>query len=160
MQLGPNPHFAPVMNQTLVVVLSYSRGRAGGPVGGRWGTVRARRCSWFPLWHLAGAVLALVIAIVTGVTTGLVAGYYAGWFDSVSWLAGLLMALPGMVLLLVAGSVLGPSLWISIAIFGVLLSPALCRLVFGAVTAIRSELYVDAARVAGLSDFRIIGQHI
>ena len=112
-------------------------------------------------FSLAGAVFALVIAAVIGVTAGLVAGYYGGWFDSVSsWLAGLVMALPGIIILLAARSVLGPSLWMAMAIFGVLLSPAFYRLVYASVSAVRNELYVDAARVAGLSDLRIIGRHI
>jgi ABC-type dipeptide/oligopeptide/nickel transport system ATPase component/ABC-type dipeptide/oligopeptide/nickel transport system permease subunit len=112
-------------------------------------------------FSLAGALLALVIAAVIGVIGGLLAGYYGKWFDSVSsWLAGLLMALPGIVVLLAARAVLGPSMWLSMAIFGVLLSPAFFRLVYASVTAVRGELYVDAARVAGLSDLRIIGRHI
>ena len=112
-------------------------------------------------FSLAGALLALVIAALIGVTTGLVAGYYGGWFDSVaSWVAGLIMALPGIVLLLAARAVIGPTLWGSMAIFGVLLAPAFYRLVYASVTAVRGELYVDAARVAGLSDLRIIGRHI
>jgi len=112
-------------------------------------------------FSLAGAALALVIALAIGVTGGLIAGYYGKWFDSVSsWLTGLLMALPGIVVLLAARAVLGPSMWLSMMIFGVLLSPAFFRLVYASVTAVRSELYVDAARVAGLSDTRIIGKHI
>jgi ABC-type dipeptide/oligopeptide/nickel transport system ATPase component len=46
------------------------------------------------------------------------------------------------------------------AIFGVLLSPAFFRLVYVSVRAVRDELYIDAARVAGLSDLRIIGRHV
>lgn len=112
-------------------------------------------------FSLAGALLALVVAAIIGVTGGLIAGYYGKWFDAVSsWLAGLLMALPGIVVLLAARAVLGPSMWISMAIFGVLLSPAYFRLVYASVTAVRNELYVDAARVAGLSDGRIIARHI
>ena len=45
-------------------------------------------------------------------------------------------------------------------IFGVILAPAFYRLVYAPVTAVRHELYVDAARVSGLSDVRIIGRHI
>ncbi|BAS14773.1 dipeptide transport system permease protein DppC [Arthrobacter sp. Hiyo8] len=105
--------------------------------------------------------MALVVAVAIGVTGGLVAGYYGGWFDSVSsWLTGLLMAMPGIVILLAARAVVGPSMWLSMMIFGVLLSPAYFRLVYACVTAVRNELYVDAARVSGLSDFRIIGRHI
>ena len=112
-------------------------------------------------FSLAGALVALAVAMVLGVTAGLIAGYYGGWFDAVSsWLTGLMMALPGMVVLLAARAVLGPSMWLSMMIFGVMLSPAFFRLVYASVTAVRNELYVDAARVSGLSDFRIIGRHI
>ncbi|GAB3616117.1 dipeptide/oligopeptide/nickel ABC transporter permease/ATP-binding protein [Okibacterium endophyticum] len=110
---------------------------------------------------IAAALLALVVAVVVGVSAGLIAGYYRGWFDSVSsWVTSLTMALPGIVVLLAARAVLGPSVWLAMLIFGILLSPAYFRLVYAAVTAVRSELYVDAARVSGLSDARIITRHI
>lgn len=110
---------------------------------------------------IAAALLALVVALVIGVIAGLIAGYYRGWFDNVSaWLTTLVMSLPGLVVLLAARAVLGPSVWISMIIFGVILSPAFYRLTYVAVTAVRNELYVDAARVSGLSDGRIISRHI
>ena len=113
------------------------------------------------LFSLAGALLTLVIAVAIGVTGGLLAGYFGGWFDAVSsWLAGIVMALPGIIVLLAARAALGPSMWLSMSVFGVLVSPAFFRLVYAAVTAVRNELYVDAARVSGLSDSRIIGRHI
>lgn len=112
-------------------------------------------------YSIAGAGLALIIAAALGVSGGLIAGYYGRWFDSVSsWVVNLLQALPGIVILLAARAVLGPSVWTSMAIFGVLLSPAFFRLVYAAVTAVRNELYVDAARVSGLPDRRIIAVHI
>jgi peptide/nickel transport system permease protein len=112
-------------------------------------------------FSLGGALFCLVIALLIGVISGLIAGYYHGWFDTVStWIAGLLMALPGIVLLLAARAVLGPSMWMAMGIFGILIAPAFFRLLYAAVTAVRNELYVDAARVAGLSDMRIIGRHI
>ncbi|WP_129663583.1 dipeptide/oligopeptide/nickel ABC transporter permease/ATP-binding protein [Phytoactinopolyspora endophytica] len=110
---------------------------------------------------VAAALVALAVALTIGVIGGLLAGYYGRWFDAVSsWLTGLIMALPGIVVLLAARAVLGPSVWVSMAIFGVLMSPAFFRLVYAAVTAVRNELYVDAARVSGLSDAHIIGRHI
>ncbi|KAA9107696.1 dipeptide/oligopeptide/nickel ABC transporter permease/ATP-binding protein [Microbacterium rhizomatis] len=110
---------------------------------------------------VAAAVLAVVVSLVFGVTSGLLAGYYQGWFDNVaSWFTSLVMALPGMVVLLAARAVLGPSVWISMVIFGIILAPAYFRLVYTSVTAVRSELFVDAARVSGLSDARIIGRHV
>ncbi|WP_159499881.1 dipeptide/oligopeptide/nickel ABC transporter permease/ATP-binding protein [Microbacterium sp. 18062] len=110
---------------------------------------------------IAAALLALVTALVIGVVSGLIAGYYRGWFDAAaSWVTSLLMALPGIVVLLAARAVLGPSVWLAMLVFGILLSPSYFRLVYAAVTAVRGELYVDAARVSGLSDVRIIGRHI
>ncbi|MEV4775924.1 dipeptide/oligopeptide/nickel ABC transporter permease/ATP-binding protein [Microbacterium sp. LTA6] len=110
---------------------------------------------------VAAALLAVLTALVLGVTSGLIAGYYQGWFDNLaSWATSLVMALPAMVILLAARAAIGPSVWISMIIFGVVLSPAYFRLVYTMVTAVRSELYVDAARVSGLSDLRIIGRHV
>lgn len=112
-------------------------------------------------FSIAGAALALIVAAIVGVTGGLIAGYYGRWFEGLSsWVVGLLQALPGIVVLLAARAVLGPSLWTSMAIFGVLLSPAFYRLVYSTVSAVRDELYVDAARVSGLTDGRIISRHI
>lgn len=110
---------------------------------------------------LAAALVAVVTALLLGVVSGLIAGYYRGWFDSVaSWITSLVMALPGIVVLLAARAVLGPSVWLAMLIFGILLAPAYYRLVYAAVSGVRGELYVDAARVSGLSDMRIIGRHI
>jgi peptide/nickel transport system permease protein len=110
---------------------------------------------------MSGAAVALVVAGVLGITSGLLAGYFGKWLEVVgSWVAGLLMALPGIVVLLAARSVLGPSIYSAMIIFGILLAPAFYRVVYTAVTGVRNELYVDAARVSGLSDGRIIARHI
>jgi peptide/nickel transport system permease protein len=112
-------------------------------------------------FSLETAALAVVIAIAIGVVSGLIAGYFGGWFDSLSnWATAILMALPGLVVLLAAASVLGPSMWTSMTIFGILLSPSYFRLVYVTVRAVKNELFVDAARVSGLSDLRIISRHI
>ena len=108
-----------------------------------------------------GALLATAVATVLGVPSGLIAGYYGRAFDAAaSWIANLLMALPAIVVLLALRVVIGSSIWSSMAVFGVLLAPAFYRLVRGTVARVRNDLYVDAARVAGLSDARIIGRHI
>jgi peptide/nickel transport system permease protein len=110
---------------------------------------------------VGGALLATAVATVLGVPSGLIAGYYGRAFDAVaSWAANLVMALPAIVVLLALRVVIGSSIWSSMAVFGVLLAPAFFRLVRGAVSRVRNDLYVDAARVAGLSDARIIGKHI
>ncbi len=110
---------------------------------------------------LLGALLCLVIAIVLGCTLGLLAGYFGGFWDTFgNWFSNILQALPGLVVLLAAAAVLGNSLFLAMGIFGVLLAPAFFRLMFATVRAVRNELYVDAARVSGLGDFKIITRHV
>jgi peptide/nickel transport system permease protein len=110
---------------------------------------------------LETAAWAIILATLIGVIAGLIAGYFGGWFDTVSnWVTALIMALPGIVVLLAAATVVGNSLWIGMSIFGVLLSPAYFRLVYTTVQSVKNELFVDAARVSGLGDMRIIGRHI
>ncbi|HEY0188390.1 MAG TPA: dipeptide/oligopeptide/nickel ABC transporter permease/ATP-binding protein [Cellulomonas sp.] len=137
-----------------------------GENGHLLGADRSGRDVWARLLYgsrfsLLGAALAVVVAVGIGAVSGLIAGYIGRWFDGVaSWAASILMALPAMVVLLAARSVIGTSAWWAMAIFGVLLSASVFRLVRGTVQAVRGELYVDAARVAGLSDLRIIFRHV
>jgi ABC-type dipeptide/oligopeptide/nickel transport system ATPase component/ABC-type dipeptide/oligopeptide/nickel transport system permease subunit len=110
---------------------------------------------------LLSALLCAVVAVAIGLPSGLIAGYYGGAFDSAAnWIANLLMSLPGIIVLLSVRAAFGPSVWISMVVFGVIICPGYFRLTRTAVQSVRNELYVDAARVAGLSDLRIIGRHI
>ena len=158
--------FAPLLtsyNPNTASVLSVLQPPGAGHL---LGTDGAGRDVWARLlfgtrYTLAGALLATVVAGGIGITAGLIAGYYGKWFESgSSWVTNVLMALPAIVVLLAARAVLGPSLWTMMTIFGVLLAPAFYRLVVAAVSGVRHELFVDAARVSGVSDFRIIARHI
>jgi ABC-type dipeptide/oligopeptide/nickel transport system ATPase component/ABC-type dipeptide/oligopeptide/nickel transport system permease subunit len=110
---------------------------------------------------LIAAAIVVVVAIVVGVPSGLLAGYYAGKFDAIaSWLSNMIMALPAMIVLLAVRTALGPSIYLIMTVFGIIIAPGFFRLTRTAVMGVRNELYVDAARVSGLSDARIIGKHI
>jgi len=130
------------------------------------GTDSSGRDVWSRLLYgaqltLLSALLCAAVAIAIGLPAGLVAGYYAGKFEAVSnWIVGILMSLPGLIVLLTIRAAFGPSVWIAMIAFGVLISPSYFRLTRSAVQSVRNELYVDAARVSGLSDLRIITRHI
>ena len=110
---------------------------------------------------LISAVVVVVTAVSIGVPTGLIAGYYGGKFDGVaSWMANMLMSLPSIIVLLAVSAAFGPSILISMFVFGILITPSFFRITRTAVMSVRNELYVDAARVSGLSDLRIISKHI
>jgi ABC-type dipeptide/oligopeptide/nickel transport system ATPase component/ABC-type dipeptide/oligopeptide/nickel transport system permease subunit len=130
------------------------------------GTDSAGRDVWSRLLFgaqltLLSALLCAGVAIAIGLPAGLIAGYYAGRFEAVSnWMVSILMSLPGLIVLLTIRAAFGPSVWISMIAFGVLISPSYFRLTRTAVQSVRNELYVDAARVSGLSDLSIISRHI
>ncbi|WP_406022455.1 dipeptide/oligopeptide/nickel ABC transporter permease/ATP-binding protein [Nocardioides sp. NBC_00850] len=106
-------------------------------------------------------VIALTVAILLGVPGGLVAGYYSGRVDLVlDWLASMVMSLPAIVVMLAIVSSLGTSMWISMTALGCMMAPAVFRLLRAQVHAVRNDLYIDAAKVAGLSDARIVARHI
>jgi ABC-type dipeptide/oligopeptide/nickel transport system ATPase component/ABC-type dipeptide/oligopeptide/nickel transport system permease subunit len=158
--------FAPLLTSfdpNQASVLSVLQPPGGGHL---MGTDGAGRDVWARLLYgarftLAGAALATAVAAILGITAGLVAGYYGKWFETASsWVTNVLMALPGIVVLLAARAVIGPSLWTIMVIFGILLAPAFYRLVAAAVSGVRHELFVDAARVCGVTDTRIIARHI
>ena len=108
----------------------------------------------------AGSIMILT-AIAVGVPMGLLAGYYARWVDGIaSWVANLLMSLPEILIVIVVITSLGSGLIPTMVTIGVLASPDLFRLTRSVVVNVRSELYVDAARVSGLSDASIIFRHI
>jgi peptide/nickel transport system permease protein len=110
---------------------------------------------------LIGASIAVAVAALIGVTGGLFAGYFGRTLDVVaSWVADGLMALPAIIVLLAFFQALGSSIHLSMAVFGIMLSPGFFRLTRNLVRGVRNELYVDAARVSGLSDFRIMWRHI
>ncbi|NVN00723.1 dipeptide/oligopeptide/nickel ABC transporter permease/ATP-binding protein [Arthrobacter sp. SDTb3-6] len=139
---------------------------AGGDTVNLLGTDSVGRDVWSRLVFgarttLLSALLCAAVAIVIGLPSGLVAGYYAGKFDGVAnWVVNVLMALPGIIVLLTVRAALGPSVWISMVAFGILMAPGYFRLTRTAVQSVRNELYVDAARVAGLGDTAIISRHI
>ncbi|MFE9750158.1 ATP-binding cassette domain-containing protein [Saccharothrix saharensis] len=139
----------------------------GGPEPGHpLGFDSAGRDVWSRLLHgggnsLGGALIALVVALALGVPGGLVAGYYGRWFDSLAnWASNFVMALPAMIVLLASRAILGPTVPVLMVVLGVLVAPSFFRLVRGIVATVRRELYVDAARVSGLRDRRIIARHV
>ena len=130
------------------------------------GTDSAGRDVWSRLLFgaqltLLSALLCAGVAIAIGLPAGLIAGYYAGKFEAASnWVVSILMSLPGLIVLLTIRAAFGPSVWMSMIAFGILISPSYFRLTRTAVQSVRNELYVDAARVSGLSDLSIVARHI
>jgi peptide/nickel transport system permease protein len=70
------------------------------------------------------------------------------------------MTFPGILLLIILMPVTGGDYRFTMLIFGVLLSPGIYRIVRNLVLGVKNELYVDAARVSGLGNLRILSRHV
>jgi len=70
-----------------------------------------------------------------------------------------LMAIPGIVLLLFVAALLGPSIRNTVIALSLLVVPSFNRVARGEMLRIREELYVESARAAGCSTWRILRRH-
>lgn len=101
------------------------------------------------------------VALAVGVTFGLIGGYFGRRLRTgIEWVFNLIMTFPGLLLLIVLMPVTKGDYRATMLIFGVLLSPGIYRIVRNLVVGVKNELFVDAARVAGLSNLRILGRHV
>ena len=106
---------------------------------------------------LAGVLLSGTL----GVTLGLVAGYFGGYWDRVIMrVTDVQQAIPALVLAIAVVAVLRPSLLNLIIVLAVTTWVAFARVVRSEVLALRETLFVEAARVVGARDRRIIARHI
>ena len=110
---------------------------------------------------LVAVAEAVIVALVIGVTAGVATGFMRGWLDEATgWLADLAFSMPGLVILLVVLAVFPQNVTAAMVTLGVLMAPSPMRVVRSATLAVREELYIDAAKVAGLSRPYIIARHV
>lgn len=103
-----------------------------------------------------------LLASFIGVVIGAIAGYYRGWVDAVLMrLTDIVIVIPIIVIGAVVGSAVGGLGPLFLAIFlGFFAWTGVARLVRAEFLSLREREFVEAARVAGASDLRIIFKHI
>jgi peptide/nickel transport system permease protein len=105
--------------------------------------------------------VAVAISVTIGSLIGLLAGYYRGGVDMFAGrLVDVMLAFPGILLALVIIAVLGPNLRSAMIAIGISAMPIFIRVVRSSVLSLRGSEYVEAARVMGGSDARILLRHI
>ena len=106
---------------------------------------------------LSVAPLATLLATAAGTALGLLTGYNGGWLDSlVGRLIEVLLALPLIVVALLALVALGPSDATVVGVIGIIFTPLIARTVRAAVLTERSLDYVSAAELRGEGALRIM----
>ena len=110
---------------------------------------------------LVMGVVPILIAASTGCVLGLLSGYYGRWLDAlIMRVMDVWIALPIILLALTIVTALGPGLVNIMIAIGIAWIPYYTRMVRGAVLSVREYSFVEAARVLGLSDGRILLRHI
>ena len=115
------------------------------------------RLIWGTRVSLAVGVVATAIAALVGSGIGLLAGFYGRWVDNILMRGiDMLMAFPYLLLALGIVAVLGPGLLNALYAIAIVNIPFFARSVRGITVGLVRREYVDAARLAGYSDRRIL----
>lgn len=119
------------------------------------------------------AVLATFFSVAVGVLFGAMAGYFRGWVDAVvSRLTEMVMAFPVLLFIVAISATAGkqlnaitfgflaPGVFTLVLVFSVFgwFYPA--RIIRSLVFSLREKEFVEAARMTGASDWRIIRSHL
>ena len=103
----------------------------------------------------------VALSIVIGVALGAVAGYYRGWLDgALSRLADLLMAFPMLIFAIGVMAFMRPGARNLVLALSFKSWVEFFRLVRGEMLSEKQKEYVEAARVAGQSNYAIIASEI
>ncbi len=119
------------------------------------------------------AGLATIGSVTLGVIMGLLAGYFRGWVDTViSRLIEIVMVFPFLLFVIALRVVAGPSLngvtlgFLAHGVFTLALIFSVfgwfypARIIRGVVLSLREKEFVEAARMTGASDLRIMRSHL
>ncbi|HIS02763.1 MAG TPA: ABC transporter permease [Candidatus Pullichristensenella avicola] len=110
---------------------------------------------------LSISLTGVLLGSIVGIVIGLVAGYYGGALDyAIEYLLTILMAYPGLLLALIIIAIFGTSNVNTMLAIAVFIVPTMARTVRGLTFSLREQEYIQACKVAGASDARIIFKHV
>src|SRR6187431_603767 len=107
------------------------------------------------------SLLAVSVAIIIGLPVGLIAGFFGGWTDDIiSRVIDTFLSFPAIVLAIAVTGALGIGLTNGMIAVGIVMFPALARIVRARTLIVRQELYVDASRCFGAPAWHILWKHV
>jgi peptide/nickel transport system permease protein len=113
------------------------------------------RSSWF------AALVVVAVGLLFGGLVGLIAGATGGWVDSVLMrITDGFLSLPAPVLAIAVVAALGPGFVHTLIAVSIVWWPFYARLVRGEVARLTARPHVEAAKLAGVSRFRLAGRHL
>ncbi|MBT9166137.1 MAG: Glutathione transport system permease protein GsiD [Chloroflexi bacterium] len=107
------------------------------------------------------ALSAVALSLSVGVLLGALAGYYGRLVDGIIMrFVDVLLAFPGLFLILTLVALLGPSIWVLVVVMGGLGWPGTARIVRAEFLRLREQEFTEAAHAVGAGNMRIIFRHL
>lgn len=107
------------------------------------------------------AFITVVFSLIIGTVLGAIAGYYGGIVDYIiTSITDIAWAFPTTLLAIAFIAALGPGLQNVIIAIALASWSGYCRVVRGQFLSLKQREFIDAARILGMSDARIIFRHI
>lgn len=102
-----------------------------------------------------------ILAVISGTVFGLLTGYRGGWFDEITMRTfDSLLALPALLLALLLLGTVGQSKYSVLIVIIIVYTPIVARVVRSVVLAVKPKGFVEAARLSGESQARILFREI
>lgn len=110
---------------------------------------------------LSVGLVAVSIYVLIGTTVGAVAGYYGGLMDGfLMRITDIFLCIPTFLLILMVVAFVGPSILNIMVVIGLTSWTDVARLVRGEILSLKEREFIQAARVIGMRDTRIILRHL
>jgi len=110
---------------------------------------------------LTMGLIIVVIGAVIGIILGGIAGFYGGRTDNyIMRFLDIYQSIPSILLAIALATAMGPGIKSAVIALGVASFPKYARLIRASILQIRGLEYVEASRVIGASDIRILITHI
>jgi peptide/nickel transport system permease protein len=110
---------------------------------------------------LSVGFVAVFVSLIIGLFFGLVSGYYGGIIDKmVVWLINVFWSIPTLLLVIAVCMALGKGFWQIFLAIGLTMWVEVARVVRGKVLQLKHLEYIEAAKVLGYSDWRIMLRHM
>jgi peptide/nickel transport system permease protein len=140
---------------------------SNAPSSAHWlGTDTTGRDVWSRIVHagrvsLSVGLVAVSISTLIGVVIGSLSGYAGGTIDLLLMrFTDMVMTFPSLVMIITVASVLGPSIYNTMIVIGILTWPGIARLVRGQFLSFREQQFVLAARSIGVPPIQIMFRHL